>query len=361
MSARQAGEKTEKATPRKRRQARENAQVLKSTELITAFSLLVLFGTLSIFGEYIIDNLKLLLTEFFGGGQSIPDVMTAASASTLLSRALLRTGLILAPLLAAALLAGLLFNYLQVGFLFTSKALKPKMSRINMLEGFKRIFSKQSLAQLVKATVKIAVLGIVAYQEYQARVAEMPNLMWKSVPDAAAFVASLLLDVAFKLSIAFAILAPVDYFYEWRKREKELMMTKQEVRDEYKLTEGDPQIKGKIRQKQRQISGMRMIQAVAQADVVVTNPTHYAVALSYDERKNQAPLVVAKGKDYLAKKIREKAGENKVEIVENRQLAQALYFYCDIGDEVPEELYQAVAEILAYVYRLKNKLGRVRD
>ncbi len=360
MSPQQSGEKTEKATPRKRRQAREDAQVLKSGEVITAFSLLLVFAALALFGNYVLHQLRLLMTEFF----TVSDLTTAqvglGTVRPFLQKALLRIGLAIAPLLAAGLLAGLLANYLQVGFLFVSKGIQPKMSRINMIEGFKRIFSSQSLAQLIKALFKIILLLIIAYNEYKKRLAEFPNLMWFNITDASAFIASMLLGVAFKVCLLFAILGPVDYFYEWRKREKELMMTKQEVRDEYKLTEGDPQIKGRIRQRQRQISGQRMMQAVPKADVIITNPTHYAVALAYDADQDQAPQVVAKGRGYLARKIKETAIQARVEIVENKQLAQALYFFCDIGDEVPEELYQAVAEILAYVYRLKNKQGGTR-
>ena len=355
MSPQQAGEKTEKATPRKRRQAREDAQVLKSAEVITAFSLLVLFGVLSLFGSHIIDQLQLIMTEFFTVPAPATARLSQTVARTFFQRAVLRIGLAVAPVLAAAVLAGLVANYLQVGFLFASKGIQPKMSRINPLQGWQRIFSRQSLAQLVKALIKIICLLIIAYHEYKERLAEFPNLMWFNIADASAFEGKLLLGVAFKICLLFAILGPVDYFYEWRKREKELMMTKQELRDEFKLTEGDPQVKGRIRQRQRQISGQRMIQAVPQADVVITNPTRFAVALAYDAQKDQAPHVLAKGRDYLAKKIRETAQQANVEIVEDRQLAQALYFFCEIGDEVPEELYQAVAEILAYVYRLKNR------
>lgn len=167
----------------------------------------------------------------------------------------------------------------------------------------------------------------------------------------------MLLSVGLKLGLAYAIFAPFDYFYQWWKHNKDLMMTKEELKEEFKLTEGNPQTKSRISQKQRQMSRMRMVQAVKDADVVITNPTHYAVALSYKEKENSAPVVVAKGKDYLAKSIREKAKEFNVEIVENRSVAQSLYFFCEVGDEVPEDLYKAVAEILAYVYKLKNKQG----
>lgn len=356
----QAGEKTEKATPKKRREARERGQVFKSVELVTAFSLMVMFGVISIFGKVILDNTKQLLISFFNAGENIPTAMGISALSPYLCKAFVQFLLIMAPILLAAFLAALLFNYLQVGFLFSTKAMQPKMERISPLAGLKRIFSKRTLVELLKSIIKITVLGVVAYDEYMAKMKEMPMLMWDNLLTSAQAAVDILIAVAFKLAIALAIIAPFDFLYQWWKYEKDLMMTKQEVRDEYKLTEGDPQIKGRIRRKQRQISAMRMMQAVPNADVIITNPTHYAIALKYDEDKHSAPVVLAKGKDYIAKKIREIAFEHRVEIIENKPLAQYLYFFCDIGDEVPEEMYRAVAEILAYVYKIKQKMRGVR-
>lgn len=353
----QNGEKTEKATPRKRKQARENAQVLKSTELIAAASLLVMFAVLSGFGDNMVDRLEKLFTQYLGVADSLPDALDIAYVRRIMLDVILRMGMVLLPVLAAAVLSGLLFNYVQVGFLFTGKGLMPKLDRISMISGFKRFFSKRTFAQLIKTLIKTVVLGVVAYSAVKKHLNEFPNTMELSVPDAAAYMTKLLFSVARALAIVLLIMGPVDWFYEWRRHEKDLMMTKQELKDEYKLTEGDPQTKGRVRRKQREISGRRMIQAVSKADVVVTNPTHFAVALAYDEKKNKAPVVVAKGQDYLAKKIKEKAIEKKITIMENKPLARALYASCDINDEVPEELYQAVAEILAYVYKLKNKKG----
>jgi flagellar biosynthetic protein FlhB len=266
----------------------------------------------------------------------------------------------MAPILLAAFIGALVFNYLQVGFLFTTKAMAPKFERVSMIAGFKRIFSKRTLVELAKSIIKIAILGVVGYNEYTARMKDMPPLMWDSLATSIQAAVDILIAVAFKLAIALAIFAPFDFLYQWIKYEKDLKMTKQEVRDEYKLTEGNPQIKSRIRQKQRQMSAMRMMQAVPDADVVITNPTHYAVALKYDEKSNSAPIVLAKGKDFIAKKIREKAAECRIEIVENKPLAQYLFFFCEVGDEVPEDMYQAVAEILAYVYKLKNRVRGVR-
>jgi flagellar biosynthetic protein FlhB len=356
----QSGEKTEKATPKKKREARERGQVFKSIELVTAFSLLVMFGALAIFGGSMMDGTKKLLSGFLNAGSSVPKVLSISTIGPVLGGAIIQFGIIMLPVLGAAMLGALAFNYLQVGFLFSTKALAPKFERISMIAGFKRIFSKRTLVDLLKSIIKIAVLGVVAYNEYKTQIMNMPMMMWDNIVTAIQASVDIIMAVAFKLAIALAIIAPFDFLYQWWKYQKDLMMTKQEVKDEYKLTEGDPEIKGKIRAKQRQMASMRMMQAVSDADVVVTNPTHYAVALSYKEGTNNAPVVVAKGKDYIARKIKEKAAEHHIEIVENKPVAQYLYFFCDIGDEVPEDMYQAVAEILAYVYRLKKRMGGVR-
>ncbi len=351
MSA-QGGDKTEKATPKRKREAREKGQVVKSTELITALSLAVLFGALSIFGKQMVEGMLAALKHFFSG--ALPETLTQASVIAIYKDAATRFLIIMLPLMGVAMVGGVVFNVLQTGFLFTSKALAPKMDRINPLSGFKRIFSKQTFIDLLKAIIKLAILGYVAYTEYETRIGGFPALMGQEVAVSTVSFVDTIIAVAFKLAIALAIFAPFDYLMQWRKHNKELMMTKQEIKDEYKMTEGNPQTKGRIAQKQRQMSRMRMMQAVKDADVVITNPTHYAVALSYKENQHTAPKVVAKGKDFIAQKIKEQARENSVEIVENVQLARALYFFCDIGDEVPEDLYKAVAEVLAYVYKMKR-------
>ncbi|HWR21889.1 MAG TPA: flagellar biosynthesis protein FlhB [Feifaniaceae bacterium] len=352
MSQSNGGDRTEKATPKKRKDARDKGQIFKSVDLTTAFSLLVLFFILSIAGTMMTDGMKNLAVRYFSIGQ--PEAFTVGNIHAVFKDVYIRLAVILLPVLAAALVAGIVFNFLQVGALFTAKAIQPKFSRISMVEGFKRIFSKKTLIDLLKSLVRLAVVAKVAYDEYTLRIQGTPTLMYQDLDFSISATWDMVLGIAFKLAIALAVLGPVDYFLQWRQYERDLMMTKQEIKDEYKMTEGNPQIKGRIRQKQRQMSSMRMMQAVADADVVITNPTHFAVALSYKEGVNGAPVVVAKGQDFLAKRIREKAKEHRVEIVENKSLARSLYFHCEIGDEVPEELYQAVAEILAYVYRLKH-------
>ncbi len=352
MSPQSTGEKTEKATPKRKREAREKGQIFKSVEVNTALTLLVLFGVLSIFGPTMVENIKDLLRYFFT--MSSPDTFDIASAMKMYGDAMIMFIGIIAPLLIAAFVAGVVTNVIQSGFIFTTKALAPKFDRINPMSGFKRIFSTRTLLDLVKSIIKITILVVVAYNDYQVHMDEFKGLMGQDVAVAIANFVDIIISTSFNLAIAFAIFAPFDYMYQRWKYNKDLMMTKQEIKDEYKLTEGNPQIKGRISQKQRQMSRMRMVQAVKDADVVITNPTHYAVALEYKEGKSTAPVVIAKGKDYLAQKIKEKAKEENVQIVENKPLAQALYFFCEVGDEVPEDMYKAVAEVLAYVYRMKR-------
>lgn len=356
--AQQSGEKTEKATPKKRREARERGQVIKSQDLVTALSLLLIFLALSAFGTNMVSGLTGLLRGFLGAGTSLPKSFDLATMRSLLGGVILRMAYILLIPLAAAFLGAVVFSYLQVGFLFSTKAAAPKFSRINMLEGFKRIFSTKTLVELFKSIIRLAILVKVGYDQYMLQIQMVPQLMSGEAAFTAAQMVNMLLAMAVKLAIALAIFAPLDYLYQWWSYERELRMTKQEIREEYKLTEGNPQTKSRIRQKQRQMSGARMMQAVAEADVVITNPTHYAIALSYKEGVNKAPVVIAKGADYLAKKIKQRAGELSISVVENKELARALYFFCDVGQEVPEDMYQAVAEVLAYVYRLKRRVSR---
>jgi len=353
MSQKTAGERTEKATPRKRKEARERGQVRKSNEVNTALALLIMFGVWQVFGGGILQQMKGLLLHFFS-----PEVahrsLTQANAGVMLQDAVLAFIITLSPVLIAAVLAALLVNFLQTGLLFSSKAAKPKLNRISPLQGFKRIFSTRSLMQLGKSILKMVVLGLIAYSEIEQNLGVFSNMMAGNVVEMAGQIISAIMGLAFKLGIALAIIAGFDYVYQWWKYEKDLRMTKQEVKDEYKRVEGDPQVKGRIRQKQRQIGLARMMQMLREADVVITNPTHYAVALRYEEGRDEAPTVVAKGKDLVALRIREQAAEYNIVTVENKPVARALYAACEIGEAIPPQMYQAVAEILAYLYRLRG-------
>ncbi|MDR2356607.1 MAG: flagellar biosynthesis protein FlhB [Oscillospiraceae bacterium] len=356
------GEKTEKATPKKRRDARERGQVLKSAEVNTAFGCIVMFTLLLLLWPSLTERMTSLYTEFLSAPAVLPPggEVTNAVFSGALRRALMSLGRIMLPILGTALAAGVVINVLQIGFLFTTKTLSPKLDRISPIKGFSRVFSIRTLTELVKSVLKVALLGYVAYTSYRGLLEEFPNYIGRDIRNLFLSTMNTAFVIALKMAAAFALIAAGDYLFQWWKFEKDMRMTKQEVKDEYKMTEGDPQIKSKIRQKQRQMSAMRMMSQVPTADVVITNPTHYAVALKYEDGVSDAPAVVAKGKDFLAMKIRETAAEHGVELVENKTLARALYEGCELGDLIPPEFYQVVADILVYVYRKKRGGARPR-
>ena len=354
-----SGEKTEKATPKKRKDAREKGQVRQSTEVNTAFCCIVMFGLLYLIWPWFIDRLKVIFDEHLGP-QSIAhavDGMTINEITAILSRVLMDMLRALFPILGAAMVAGIAINLMQVGFLFTTKSLGMKLNRISPLSGFKRMFSIKTIVDLLKSLLKITILGYIAYSQYRKMLDAFPTYVGRDIYLTFLQIMRDAFMMALKMCIALVFIAAADYLYQWWKYEKDLKMTKQEVKDEYKLMEGDPKIKGKIRQKQRQMSMMRMMSRVPEADVVITNPTHYAVALKYDDKVSKAPVVIAKGQDYIARKIKEVAMEHNIEIVENKPLAQSLYTLCEIDDEIPSDLYQAVADILVFVYRQR---GRIR-
>jgi len=232
--------------------------------------------------------------------------------------------------------------------------MKPKLDKFNPLNGFKRIFSKDSLFELLKSFLKIGLIIYIAYTSIRGEADNLFILYEIPLVQAVLLVGNVILDAGLKISIAYLVIGIADYIYQKHKFNEDMKMTKQEVKDEYKNTEGNPEIKGRQRQRMREVSQRRMMQDVPKADVVITNPTHYAVAIQYDAEKAKAPVVLAKGEDYLAQKIKEVAKENHVEIVENKPLARMLYANVDIGQEIPPELYQAVAEVLAMVYNMKN-------
>lgn len=345
-------QKTERATPKRRREAREKGNVLKSTEVGTAAVLLAVFAVLKALGPTLADGVADVLTTWLT--RPAGDPLTIDTAQQVFLSAMASLAAIGAPLVGVGVLVALAANIMQVGFLFTPKAMQPKMERISIKEGFKRIFSIRSIAELVKAILKIVALGYVAWQEYSSVIGQFPDFAMQGILAASARMVEMALNIALKMGMVLVVIAAADFFYQWWRRERDLRMTKQEIKDEYKLTEGDPQVKSRIRSKQRQMGMMRMMQAIPQASVVITNPTHYAIALRYTEGKDSAPVVVAKGKDYVAQKIKEEARRHGIEMVENRPLAQALYVYCDIGDAIPNDMFKAVAEVLAYVYRLKH-------
>ncbi|MCR5676485.1 MAG: flagellar biosynthesis protein FlhB [Agathobacter sp.] len=357
----EGGEKTEPATQKKLNDARKEGKVAKSKELTAAFDLIVLFLVLKIFISFVGENLVGIISYVYNG---FPDFISVneAGLSTIAVRnyminIMLKTLLILLPFLLFGVVITFLISVIQVGWKVSTKPMEPKLSKFNPINGFKRIFSKDSVFELLKAFVKIFVIGVVAYLALRGDADKIFILYDLSLNQAVALVGSLIIDTGLKVSLVYLVVGIADYVYQKRKFANDMKMTKQEVKDEYKNTEGDPQIKGRQRQRMREASQRRMMQDVPKADVVITNPTHLAVALQYEGTERKAPVVIAKGEDFLAQKIKEIAKESGVEIVENKPLARMLYHNVDLGAEIPPELYQAVAEVLAAIYRKKHPNG----
>lgn len=357
MSGQGGGEKTEKATKKKKEKAREEGKVVRSNELNIAFSVITLFTAVLIGWNHFMKNASFLMRKYLSSEYltvASRDVDAASLRNVFLNAA--SDGLrIVWPVFFLAMLCGVLISILQTGILFTGKTLMPQLNRINPIEGFKRIFSLRSVVEMLKAGLKISLLCFIAYVAFRNLMPQFPSLMSMEVGQAFPKIMRTGLTLAVKMGGILAVVAAADYLYQWWRNEKDLMMTKQEVKEEFKQMEGDPKVKSQIRSRQRQMSRRRMMQRMREADVVITNPTHYAVAVRYKENEDNAPLLLAKGKDYVAGKIREKAGEYGIKIVENRLVAQGLYKNCEIGDEIPKDMYRAVAEILVYVYQMRNK------
>ncbi|MCX8130308.1 MAG: flagellar biosynthesis protein FlhB [Clostridia bacterium] len=347
--------KTEKATPKKKQDARKKGQVLQSREITTAVVLIFVFIGLRIFGKNIYEEMTVYMKRVFSEYPKIDDLFTVNVLAKLFIEGMTVFLKTTAPIFAIALVTGLIAGYAQVGFLFTMETLGFKFSRINPLSGLKRIFSMRSVAELIKSIFKIAVIGYIAYSYLKGEERNVINTMNMEPMNIAIYIGTTSINVAIRICVALIILGIFDYAYQWWEYEKSLRMTKQEVKEEYKQVEGNPEVKAKIKQKQRQISMRRMMQQVPQADVVITNPTHFAVAIKYDAAISDAPVVIAKGQDFIAQRIKEVAKENNIEIVENKPLARNLFETVEIGQSIPADLYQAVAEVLAFVYSMKGK------
>lgn len=354
------GEKTEQPTAKKLRDARKEGQVAKSKELGLGIGLLVMFLMLKLWigmlGSQFMELFQLIyakipeFTHMVAGQVSVRDYMI------IFRETMLRMLIMMLPFAGAALVAGVIIEIYQVKWRPTSKPLKPKLSKLNPISGFKKFFSMNSLIELVKAILKIGLIVWVAYSTLKNEWNNLFILYDMPIEQAIALMGNIVINLGIKISLVYLLIAVADWFYQKWKFKEDMKMTKQEVKDEYKQAEGDPKIKGKIRQRMMQASQRRMMQDLPKADVVITNPTHFAVAIKYDADLYDAPYVVAKGCDHLAAKIKEVAKENKVEIVENKPLARMLYYNVELGSVIPPELYRAVADILAMVYKLQGKI-----
>lgn len=350
-----SGEKTEPATSKKLNDTRKQGQVAKSKDLIMAASLMSLFIIIKVYvvtmGEKLMSAFKEFYTTFEvqinDSGSGYP--MTLAVSS--IRKAFTDLIVITFPIFIVAVVIAVVGNMLQQSWMVTTEPMKPKFSKLSPINGFKRIFSVRQLFELLKSIAMMIVIGIIVFVTIKDKVNLLLTFYNITLYQALGAIGDIIVDLGIKVSAVFLVIGFVDLFYQRFKFRQDTMMTKQEIKDEFKNTEGDPQIKGQIRRKMQEISRRRMMQQLPEADVVITNPTHFAVALKYEPNSGMAPIVIAKGADYLAFQIKDKAREYHIEIVENKPLARILYANVDIGMEIPPELYQAVAEILAMVLK----------
>lgn len=354
MSEQPAGEKTEEATPKRKQDARKKGTVAKSNDLVGA---LVLFAL-----SLVLPGAASGIAQGFGSAFRGAGVAAARSADPLAygTFALNSMAPILggsAMLIFSVMVIGLVANFGQVGFHLSTEALQPKFSKLNPMEGFKRIFSARATMEGFKATAKCVLFGLVAYSAISAHWGALIGLSWLHPTKATIQVAQLAHTILNRIAITWLMIAVADYFFQRKQVDKQLKMTKDELRREMKEMEGSPELKGERMKRARKLSRGRMMSQVKKADVIITNPTHYAVAVMYERSKMHAPMVVAKGADAIALKIREEAKKHRVPIIENPPLARALYKQCEIGDFVPRDLFTAVAEVLAYVYKTIKGMG----
>jgi flagellar biosynthesis protein FlhB len=346
-------EKTEAPTSRRIQEARKKGDVARSMEVPSAAVLLAGLLTLYSASDFMLGRLFLLLKNYLGSLHTLQ--ITQGNMPVLARESMLATGIIVVPVMGAILLTALAANYVQVGVLFTTEKLIPKFDKISPIQGFSRLFSKQTLANVVKSVGKLLIIGYVSYSEIKKALPAILPLMDQDPLPILGFMARIAFWIFLKSALIIALLAAIDYaFQRWQFMEK-MKMTKQEIKDEAKQTEGDPHIKGRIRSIQMQMARQRMMAEVPKADVVITNPTRLAIALRYDPQGMAAPVVLAKGAGFVAQKIREIAREHAIPLVEDKPLAQALYKSAGLNETIPENLFQSVAEVLAYVYSLKRK------
>ncbi|MEP0847707.1 MAG: flagellar biosynthesis protein FlhB [Phycisphaerae bacterium] len=350
MAADEAGEKTEQPTPRRRQEAREHGQVPRSTDLTAAVVLLAALGLLNAFGPGLLERALLLTRELGESGEVRgddlgPPILHAASSAAFM----------LVPILLLLATAAAVGSLLQSGPVLAWKRAQPKLENASPGKGVKRIFSTDSLTRGLMGLLKLALVAAVAYVTIRGDSAALIGTGTLEAGGVFSMAAELTFKLALRLALVLLVLGAIDYSYQRWKLEKNLRMTKQEVRDELKRMEGDPVIKQRRRQAQLRLAMQRLQIDVPKADVVVTNPTEYAVALRYDEQTMTAPRVIAKGKGWLAERIRQLALLSAVPIVQRPPLARTLYATVDVGEEIPPQLYRAVAEVLAYVYQLTRR------
>lgn len=352
------GEKTEPATEKKLSDARKEGQVAKSKELGQALSLLAFFILLKIWalsmGQNFLHMFDVIYSRISEMTTLVNGEISVNEFLSLINFVILRMFIIVAPVFAVGLVVAVGVDIYQVKWKPTSKPLQPKFNKLNPVSGFKKIFSKEKIVELLKSILKIIVIGYLAYTTLEGEFSSLFILFDIDLKAAIGLIGGIAINLGIKTSAFYVVIGLADYMYQKWKFSEDMKMTKQEVKDEWKNAEGDPAVKGKQKQRMQEASRRRMMQQVPQADVVITNPTHFAVAIKYEPMVTDAPYVVAKGADILAQRIKDVAREAKVEIVENKPLARMLYYNVDLGSPIPPELYQTVAEILAVIYNARQ-------
>ena len=353
-----AEEKTESATPKKRQEVRRRGQVAKSADLSSILVFLGIVMTIHVAGSSMSNRLLTYMTNSLSAThQQIPDSLIIQKEGAHIFLLLFQ---IVGPVFIAGLLIGIMVNLVQTNFLFSSQALAPNFNRLNPLEGAKRFLSTKGLFETIKATLKLYIIGYIAWSSVSSSYPQILSTMRDDIPTILGFMGDLIYHIALRIGLFLFVLSAADYGYQKYSFEKSIRMTKEEVKQEMKQSEGNPKVRARIRARMRQLARKRMMQDVPKADVVVTNPTHFAVALQYKSSSMRAPKVLAKGSDLIAQRIREIAESNNVPIVENPPLARTLWRNVEIGQEIPSDLYSAVAEVLAYVYKLNKKHSPIR-
>lgn len=350
-----AGEKTEKATAKKRQDSRKKGQVLKSQDVTSAIVLLSVFLFLFFAAGFMRDRFFLFFNQAFSQYISLK-TYDSETIMLIYSEIIMMMAFILLPVMVVAMIAAVAGNLLQFGLLFTAEPLKFDLKKIDPIKGLKRIFSIRAIVELFKSILKISFIGSVTFIIVYSNVDKVLGLAFKSPWDVLSTVGTLTALMGITASFVLLFISILDFLYQKFDYEKNLRMSKQDIKDEHKNTEGDPIIKSRIKQKQREMAMRRMMQEIPDADVVITNPTHYAIAIKYDDGDMDAPIVVAKGVDFVAQKIKLIAKEHEIVTVENRPLARSLYDQVEIGARIPEEFFKVIAEILAYVYRIQRKI-----
>ena len=346
-------DKTEEATPKKKQDARKKGQVARSKDVGLALTMIACTLLVMVCSGFIINGFKENIVFYIGNSATIE--ITESSLKAINANSLSRFILGVIPFVVPIMITGVVASIIQTGFMITKEPLKPSFSKLNPINGFKNMFSKRSAVDLVKNLIVVTIVVVIGFTYFKENFNNILQISNLYMPKIGGVIKDLVVGIFFRIAILLVFLAGLDYFIQRMFHNKDLKMTKQEIKEEYKQMEGDPQVKSKIKQKQREMSQRRMMQAVGDATVVITNPTHLVVAIKYIEGEMEAPKLIAKGADNVAIKIKDLARENEVPIIENKPLARMIYEKVELDQDIPQDMYQAVAEVLVVIYKMKNK------